>query len=110
LYNLAVVKKEKNNNLNQMQTSQILHESRQKHTDENTETIFLETKIHTFKKLFKILDSDQDGEVSIFCSDFKKITPSFKKLLNPIINEMREKGSKFNIDSFTYECDQLFNV
>lgn len=87
-----------------------MNESRQKLTEENSAQIFLERKLKVYQKLFKLIDSDQDGEISIFCSDFSKIPMRTRKLLSAVIMDMKERGTKHNPQTFIQECENLYNV
>lgn len=98
--------------LNKQYLTEIMCSSNQKLTHENTENIFLQKKINTYKSLFKILDLDEDGEISIFCVDFRKIPTKLIKILQPLINQMKEWGNKYKEHDFAKVFNEmhLFNI
>ena len=49
-------------------------------------------KIHKFTDLFKLLDSDFDGQVSANRIDITKISPDLLEVLTPLFCEMEEMG------------------
>lgn len=88
----------------------MINTSNKKLTDNKTEAIYKEKKIKIFKNLFKLLDSDQDGEISIFCIDFRKLSVNMKKLIQPMTYQMKEWGVKYIEEEFIIECEKLYNV
>ncbi len=110
MYTLSGTKKEKMLNLSKQYQTEIRSESKKKLTDENTDNIFLQKKIDLYKKVFKLLDYDEDGEISIFCVDFRKIPAKLIQLLQPIIHQMKEWGIKYKVHQFIIECEKLYTV
>ena len=88
----------------------MINEANCKHTDENTETIYLQRKVNIFRRMFKLMDSDEDGEISIFCADFSKFSEKLKKLLDPLVKPMKERGNKYNEENFVVDLERLYEV
>lgn len=70
----------------------------------------MQKKIDLYKKLFKLLDFDEDGEISIFCIDLRKIPSKLVQILQPIIFQMKEWGNKYKERQFIIECEKLYSV
>jgi hypothetical protein len=107
---MSETKKEKMLDISKRHQTEIESESNKKLTNENTENIFIQKKIELYRKIFKLLDFDEDGEISIFCVDFRKIPAKLIQILQPIIHQMKVWGVKYKVHQFIIECEKLYNV
>ena len=57
-----------------------------------------------------MLDSDEDGEISIFYVNFNKVPKKLLKILKPVIHPMKEYGNKYKEEDFVLACENLYNV
>ena len=73
-------------------------------TRDQTNRIIERVKIHKFTDLFKLLDSDFDGQVSANRIDITKISPDLLEVLTPLFCEMEELGQTLDEEEF---CDAL---
>ena len=84
--------------------------SESKHVTYDSEYIYQKMKNETFIKIFKLLDSDGDGIISMYNMDIKKIPASVSKILQPIFKELKEEEETLNEEEFTRACEHLYDV
>ena len=75
-----------------------------------TNNIFNHKKEKSFKKLFKILDGDNDGKISYNCMRVKKLPLNVKKILEPIFVELKNENEVLNESEFIFVCDKYYNT
>ena len=80
------------------------------HTKEKSEQIFQLKKMKTFKRIFSILDSDEDKEISIFSMALNRIPFKIKSIIQPIINKLKEENCVISESEFLEFCEQIFEV
>ncbi len=80
------------------------------HTNNITDNIFLRLKEQSFKKIFNILDSDEDGVISSFNLDTKSLQPQIFQIVKPIIEELKSEEESLNYNEFSCAMEKLFNV
>ena len=73
-----------------------------------TENIINRKKDKTFKKIFKILDGDEDNKISSAHMNVSRLPKSIIKILQPIFNELRDENETLNELEFAFVCDQLY--
>lgn len=110
LYTLSDKINQKIKSQSQDQRESLVNNANQRLTDSNTDCLFNQRKINSFRKLFKILDSDEDGIISIFCIDLKKIPENVAKFMRSLILQLKENGMKLNQEEFIFECEKIYNV
>jgi hypothetical protein len=91
-------------------TTSIKRSSDSVHTINDSKLMFNKRKDEIFKKIFEILDSDQDNQISSFCIDTKKIPSNIINILNPIIVELNDENETLNLNEFVKACEHLFEV
>jgi hypothetical protein len=84
--------------------------SESKHVTNDSEYIYQKMKTDTFIKIFKLLDSDCDGIISMYNMDMKKLPASVSKILQPIFKELKEEEETLNEEEFTRACEHLYEV
>jgi len=101
-------------NNKKMQSTNIQNEFKRNsnfnHTKEKSEQIFQQKKMKTFKRIFSLLDSDEDREISIFSIALNKIPPKIKLIIQPIINKLKEENCIISESDFIDFCEQIFEV
>lgn len=75
-----------------------------------TNNIFNHKKEKSFKKLFKLLDGDNDGKISYNCMRLKQLPLSVKKILEPIFVELKNENEVLNESEFIFVCDKYYNT
>ena len=83
---------------------------RQIHTTGKSSTIIEELKIEHFSELFRLIDSDQDGQVSAQRMDLQQIDSSLLGSLGPILVQLEETGLTLNEDEFIDAAYRLYEV
>ena len=81
-----------------------------KHTNISTEIMFSKIKNDVFKKIFKLLDKDEDKNISVFNLDVKNIPSNVTAILEPIISKIKIEKISLGEDVFIDYCEQLFDV
>ena len=72
--------------------------------------IFENKKLNSIKKIFKILDKDQDGIISKFSIFTKGLDNKILKILSPIIKELKEENESLSEKEFVIACMRLYEM
>lgn len=88
----------------------ILQSSNKHHTNNETNEIYENLKIKSFRKIFKQLDSDNDNIISFDKIELNTIPNEVINVLLPILNELKEEKESLNENEFIQACDQLFKI
>ena len=72
------------------------------------EKIINETKIRAFSHLFKDLDGDQDNLINGINININKIPENIYKIIEPLLNELKEDNQSLNKDEFIIAMNKLF--
>ena len=88
----------------------IIRDSTIIHTNTITDNIFNNLKESAFKRIFKILDSDEDGVISIFYNNLNGLPKSITKIVNPIFEEMKKNFDTLVESEFLKAINYLFDV
>jgi len=80
------------------------------HTGNITDNIFSKLKELSFRKIFNILDSDEDGVISSFNIDYKSLNNQIYQIFKPIIDELISEEENLNFEEFTFASEKIFNV
>jgi hypothetical protein len=89
---------------------QICVDSNKIFTTPITKSILSSQKTEAFKKLFSLLDGDQDKEISIHNVDLTRIPENIKTLINPIFTLMASRRVILNENTFYCELEKIFRV
>jgi hypothetical protein len=81
-----------------------------KYATNDSEHLFHKMKIDVFHKIFKLLDNNKDGTLSIYNLDIKRLPNNISKILDPIFRELKEEEETLNEAEFITACDHLYNV
>ena len=66
-------------------------------------------KLQCFKKIFKLLDSDDnDGKITYKNINIKSVPKDIKKILEPIFTEMKDENETLTESEFVFVCDKLY--
>lgn len=80
------------------------------YTSEKSNNIINNKREDIFKKIFKLLDGDEDGIITRIYVDTRKVPKNIMKLINPIINELKCENETLNEREFVIACSHLFNM
>ena len=75
-----------------------------------TNELFNYKKEKSFKKLFSLLDGDNDGKISYNCISIKKLPLYIKKIMEPIFYELKIENEELNQSEFIFVCEKYYNT
>ena len=75
---------------------------------QSTEDIINKKKEKSFKQIFKLLDGDEDSKISSTHINISKLPKNILKILEPILNELKEENETLNEIEFIFVCEQLY--
>ena len=75
---------------------------------QSTEDIINKKKEKSFKQIFKLLDGDEDSKISSTHINISKLPKNILKILEPILNELKEENETLNELEFIFVCEQLY--
>ena len=76
----------------------------------SNEAMYNKKKVEQFEKIFKLLDQDEDGLISSLNITVKNIPQQLVRIINPIIQLLKEDNIRLNCMEFIKECEYLFEV
>ena len=79
------------------------------YTKEQNEKIINEVKIRAFKNIFKDLDGDQDNLINSINININKIPKKVYKIIEPLLNELKEDNQSLNKEEFLIAMNKLFD-
>ena len=79
-------------------------------TSERSNYIVNSKKEEVFRKIFRLLDGDEDGIISRIYVDTRKVPKDIMKLLNPIITELKSENETLNEREFIIACSHMYNL
>lgn len=74
----------------------------------NNNKIIDRVNCEAFSNLFKVLDSDEDGVISQMHMNTKKLSPEVYRIIEPIINEIKEENQKLEESDFVDAMCNLY--
>jgi hypothetical protein len=110
MYNYNQIYKIHKETLKIANKNQILKESSIVHTNNLTDNIFDHLKEDAFRKIFKILDSDDDGQISIYYSNLNDLPDNVKHIIRPIFNNLKSSLDSLNEQNFIDALSLIFSV
>lgn len=66
-------------------------------------------KLQKFAEIFKVLDSDSDGQISAQRIDISQLNPELLEILTPLFCEMEEMAQNLNEEEFLDACGRLYD-
>ena len=78
--------------------------------NESSKNLFLHNKEKSFKKIFKLLDGDDDGIIKCTAINKDKLPNNIYEILSPIFNEIKVDNESLNQKEFISICNQLYNI
>lgn len=81
-----------------------------KKTTENSDKIYSEFREKQFKALFKQMDSDLDGKISVNGINISNIETAVLRILTPLFEELEKSGSELTEEGFLVKMEQLYKV
>ena len=80
------------------------------HTRQKSKDLFKKMKLKSFKKIFSLLDSDEDKMISNFCISYQKIPNKIKEIIKPIISKIKEENCVISEKEFIEYCELIYEV
>ena len=75
-----------------------------------TNDIIKHKKLNSFKKIFKLLDTDEDNKISGFNVNVENLPITIQKILKPIFKELKSEGESLNEYEFVFICQKFYNI
>ena len=75
----------------------------------NSEKIVNKKREHFYKKIFHILDSDEDNKITTEHINILGLPIKIQKIMEPIFTSLEEENESLNEIEFIYVCKQLYN-
>jgi hypothetical protein len=79
-------------------------------TSNESEMIYEKVKDGAFRNLFRELDSDQDNLITSHCMSLRTLPFAIKRIIEPILQELREENETLNEDEFIRAMDHLLQT
>ena len=76
--------------------------------NKSTDKLLENKKERVFKKIFKLLDGDEDNLIKNSAVNTNKIPKNIKEILEPIFRELKEENETLNENEFITVCEQIF--
>ena len=74
-----------------------------------TNKIIDRVNCEAFSNLFRVLDSDEDGVISQMHMNTKKLSPEIYRIIEPILNEIKEENQKLEESDFVDAMCNLYD-
>ena len=78
--------------------------------DDSSNKIYNQKKYKTFEKIFNLLDSNNDGQITIHTIDLSKLQNNLIKVLEPLIEEIKNCEEPVYKDDFIEGCFKLYKI
>ena len=75
-----------------------------------TNEIIRQKKLNSFKKIFKLLDTDEDNKISGFNINVENLPITIQNILRPIFKELKSEGESLNEYEFVFICQKFYNI
>ena len=79
-------------------------------SNSKTNDIIRQKKLNSFKKIFKLLDTDEDNKISGFSVNVENLPITIQKILRPIFKELKSEGESLNEYEFVFICQKFYNI
>jgi hypothetical protein len=106
LYNYKEKYKQNLNNL----SSKYNKDLKYNYCDKGTNILITKMKDEVFGKIYNILDSDQDNIISGLNHNIKDIDRQMKRIINPILLELKEENETLTREEFVKAMTHLYEV
>jgi len=110
LYEVNKQHQQKKKNLLEKQQKTIIDNANFKKIDTKSEKITNDIKVFVFTELFTILDIEKDNKIYGNNVDLSSLPESLKKIIEPLIFELREQNESLTKDEFIMACEHLYKV
>ena len=80
------------------------------HTTNKSQILVNSMKSKSFRKIFSLLDTDEDKQISIFCHSLQNLPQNILKLIQPILMKLKEENCIITENEFVDYCDMIYNV
>ena len=110
LYEVNKQHQQKKKNLLEKQQKTIIDNANYKKIDTKSEKITNDIKVFVFTELFTILDIEKDNKIYGNNVDLSSLPESLKKIIEPLIFELREQNESLTKYEFIMACEHLYKV
>jgi len=107
---LIKLQKEKHKQLIEQENKHVKDVSNFKKIDVKSQKINEEIKEIIFKKIFKILDTQERNIIEGSTVDLSVLPENIKKIVEPLILELKEQNESLTGEEFVMACEHLFRV
>ena len=76
--------------------------------NKSTDKLLENKKERAFKKIFSLLDGDEDNLIKNSAVNINKIPKNIKEILEPIFRELKEENETLDENEFITVCDQIY--
>jgi len=109
LYENALKLREKKEAQIRQSRESLKKQSSTMHSRSRTNRIVERQKQQTFSKIFELLDSDGDGQISAYKIDISALDADLLQILTPLFVEMEELGETLDRDEFIDAAKRLYD-
>lgn len=88
----------------------LVNASVSKKITENSDKIYSEFREKQFRTLFKLMDSDNDGRISVNGINIGNMETALLRLLTPLFEELEKTGADLTEDGFLVRMEELYKV
>ena len=92
------------------QVKKIKEQSNYKKIDVKSQKINDNIKQTVFKKIFKLLDHNNRNKIEGSSIDLSVLPDKIKKILEPLIQELKDQNESLTGEEFVMACEHLFKV
>lgn len=86
------------------------NQSNVSHVCKQSNEILSKKKTEVFKKIFVLMDTDEDGIISGVSAETKNLDQAIVNLISPIINELKIENETLNETEFSLACEHLYSM
>ena len=76
--------------------------------NKSTDKLLENKKERAFKKIFSLLDGDEDNIIKNSAVNVNRIPKNIREILEPIFRELREENETLNENEFITVCEQIY--
>lgn len=80
------------------------------HSSQTSNILFEQKKISMYKKLFKVLDFDNDNLITKYSVNFYSLSPNLKRILHDLIKELKDQDETLTSEEFVQAMTRVNNL
>jgi hypothetical protein len=110
MYAVSKIKEKKLKSLVEIQNKSFKDNGNVKKISTKSQKINDEIKQNIFKKIFKLLDKRNKNKILGSNIDINVLPEKIKKIIEPLIQELRDQNESLTGEEFVMACEHLFRV